>query len=353
MSLDSQSIYTKYDTTDIMYGLDHLPEQVSLAWHDTRDLKLPATYRGCQNIVLSGMGGSALGTDMIHSVFFSELNAPLEIVHGYDLPAYVGPKSLVILSSFSGTTEEVLASAEVAKKRRAKIVVIAAGGPLVAWAKKQKVPSYVFVPGDLAKQPRLGVGFSMLGVVGILERAGLLKIQDKQVATMIRAMGEVIDSSAVDVAEKSNPAKEVATSLIGKSIIIVGAQHLVGNAHVLANQINETAKQLAIPMTIPEINHHLLEGLTFPKKNITSTVAVMLRSELYHERIQKRFAITADLFERQGLTVIDYQAGGGSLLDECGELLQFGSYLSYYLAMLNKVLPSAIPFVDEFKKRMA
>ncbi len=350
--LDLPATYTKYDTTDIMYGLDHLPEQVSLAWHDTRDLKLPASYRLSQNVVLAGMGGSALGTDMIRSVFFSALKAPLEIVHGYDLPAYVGPKTLVILSSFSGTTEEVLAAAQVAKARRAKIVVIATGGTLANWAKKQKVPAYIFNPGDLAKQPRLGVGFSMLGVVGILERAGLLKIADSAIGAMIRAMGEVIDSSAVDVSEKSNPAKKVARSLTGRSVIIVGAEHLAGNGHVLANQINETAKQLAVPVAIPEINHHLLEGLTFPKKNISATVALMLRSELYHQRIQKRFAITADLFERQGLTVIDYQAGGGSLLEECGEVLQFGSYLSYYLAMLNKVQPSAIPFVDEFKKRM-
>jgi glucose/mannose-6-phosphate isomerase len=351
--LDSPSTYTKYDTTDIMYGLDHLPEQVSLAWHDTRDLKLPASYRGCANIVLAGMGGSALGTDMIRGVFFNNLKTPLEIVRGYELPAYASGQSLVILSSFSGTTEEVLSAAEVAKKRRAKIVVIATGGALVNWAKKQKVPAYVFTPGDLAKQPRLGVGFSMLGVAGILERAGLLKIQDHQVAKMIRAMGEVIDSSAVDVPEKNNPAKKVARSLVGRSILLIGAGHLFGNAHVLANQINETAKQLALPVEIPEINHHLLEGLTFPKKNIGSTTALMLRSELYHPRIQKRFAITADLLERQGLTVIDYQAGGGSLLEECGEMLEFGSYLSYYLAMLNKVQPSAIPFVDEFKKRLS
>lgn len=353
MSLDSHATYAKYDQSDLMYGLDHLPEQVSLAWHDTRDLKLPSSYRGCQNIVVAGMGGSALGPHLIDSVFFSRLKVPLEIVNGYDLPAYVSSKTLVVLSSFSGTTEEVLSCAQQAKARHAKIVAIATGKELIKWALKEKLPFYSFTPGDLAKEPRLGTGFSMLGVLGILERAGLTKVAQSEISAMITAMSQVIDSCAVDVPLKHNPAKLVARSLFGQSIFVVAGEHLLGNAHILTNQINECAKQLAVYFAIPELNHHLLEGLTFPRKNVTATTAIMLRSELYHERVQKRFSITADLFERQGLTVIDYQAGSGSLLEECGEVLQFSSYVSYYLAMLNRLDPRGIPFVDEFKARMS
>lgn len=351
--LDNHATYKKYDKEDILYGIDHLPEQLQIAWHDTRELHLP-NFSGVSSIVVAGMGGSALGPHMMQAVFSTRLKVPFEIVRGYTLPAHVSSKTLVVLSSFSGTTEETLAVAEEAKKRRAKMLAICAGGPLEAWAHKNKVPVYVFEPGVLAKQPRMGVGFSFMGIAGMLERAKLLKITAAEAESMVRAMGEVIDTATIDVPEDQNPAKAVARALIGKQVIIVGAEHLVGNIHALTNQINETAKHFAVSFELPELNHHLLEGFTHPRKHMTQTVALLIQSELYHPRIQKRAKITADLMESQGLAVVEYQTGGETPLEEIAEVLQFGSYVSYYLAMLNRVEgPEKIPFVDTFKKRMA
>lgn len=351
--LDKLATYKKYDSADILYGIDHLPEQCQLAWQDTRDLRLP-NMKGVTSLVIVGMGGSALGAHLLQSTFASRLSVPFEIVRGYHLPAHVSSKTLVLFSSFSGTTEEVLSAAEEARKRRAKMLVISTGGALEAWAKKQKCAAYIFQPGDLAKQPRLGLGFSFIGIVGMLERAGLLKVTNAEITSMIQAMGEVIDTSTIDVPESQNPAKMTAKALYGKSVLVVGAEHLGGVTHVLANQINETAKQFAVPFEVPELNHHLLEGLTYPKKNMGQTVALLLQSTLYHERVSKRISITADLMESQHLTVVEYETGGKTALDECAEVLQFGSYVSYYLAMLNRIEgPEKIPFVDTFKHRMS
>lgn len=351
--LDSAKTYVAYDPDDIAFGLDHLAEQVRLAWSESRSVKFPASYKACNEVVIAGMGGSALGPDMLVHAFADRLAVPVSIVRGYSLQPHVGSKTLVLLSSFSGTTEEVIAAGLEAKRRKAKIAVIAAGGDLAAMAQKEGWPAYIFSPGDLAKQPRLGTGFSLAGILGLFSSLGLVKVVEADIRRLLTAMGEVLDTCAVDVPQDENPAKMVAKSLKGRSVFIIAAEHLLGNAHVLTNQINETGKQFAVYFALPELNHHLLEGLTYPKGFAKNVTAVMLRSSHYHPRVQKRFAVTSDIFERIGIEVIEYDCGGKDAIEECGEILQFGSFLSYYLAMVNGVNPKPIPFVDEFKKKMS
>ena len=353
MNLDSAAIYKKYDPADVGFGIERLPDQVRCAWHDTREIDVPNTYGSIANIYFSGMGGSALGSEMLLAAFADRLKMPTTIVRDYVLPAAVTSKSLVVLASFSGTTEETLAAAVEARKRKAKLMVICSGGPLADFAKQHKIPAYIFTPGDLAKQPRFAGGFLLVGVLGLLERAGLIKVKESELNSMMSCMGEVIDSCAVDVKAADNPAKTIAKAIANKSVLVVSSEHLTGNAHILSNSINENGKQFATNFQLPELNHHLLEGLTYPKTFAPHSVALMLRSPLYHERTQKRYDITADLFERQNLDVVEYRAAGKTRLDEVGEVLQFGSYVAWYLAMENKAVTTDIKFVNELKSRMA
>ncbi len=352
MNLDSHKTYATLDTSDIRFGIEHLPEQVRVSWEDTRDFVPPAPYSRVSNVLVIGMGGSALGPRLLVATMGDRLKVPVTIVNDYHIPGWVGSKTLVVLSSFSGATEEVLAAGEQAQASGARIMVIAAEGELVKRARVMHWPMYQFNPGDLAKQPRLGVGFSLAGVMGLLERNRLLKVARAEIDRMCIAMGEVIDGCAVDVPSAENPAKIVAKELVGKSVFVVGAQHLVGSAHTFANQINETSKQFAVSFAIPELNHHLLEGLTYPRGLAAKTVVILLKSDLYDARIKKRFDVTADMLERQGLWVVEYETCGDEHLEQVGEVLQFGSFVSYYLAMLNGVRPDSIPFVDEFKARL-
>ncbi|MDQ5952464.1 MAG: hypothetical protein QG626_592 [Patescibacteria group bacterium] len=353
MNLDTNAVYKKYDPDDVGFGIERLPDQVRCAWHDTREVAIPHAYSLISNIWVAGMGGSALGPEMFAAAFADRLKLPVTIVRDYSLPAAVTSKSLVILASFSGTTEETLAAAADAKKRKAKLLIICTGGPLAEFAKANHVPAYIFTPGDLAKQPRFAGGFLLVGVLGLLERAKLLKLKESELNSMMSCMGEVIDSCAVDVKTDDNPAKTIAQAIAGKSVLIVSSEHLTGNAHILQNSINENGKQFATNFQLPELNHHLLEGLTHPKEFAKNTVAVMLRSDLYHPRTQKRYDITADIFERQHLSVVEYRTAGKTRLDEVGEVLQFGSYVAWYLAMENKAVTTDIKFVNELKSRMA
>ncbi|MFA6522005.1 MAG: SIS domain-containing protein [Patescibacteria group bacterium] len=350
--LDSQKTYATFDKEEISYGIEHLPEQAKIAWDETRELVIPSNYRNCDRIVVVGMGGSALGPEIVQSVFFSKLRVPFELVRGYDVPGSVNSRTLVILSSFSGSTEEVIAAAKEARRHRAKMIVIATGGALLNFAKREHIPFYAFKPGDLAKEPRLGVGFSMVGILGILERAGLLKIATSEVKYMTQAMSDVVEGCRLEIKSEKNPAKITATELKDRNILIVSSEHLAGSAHLMANQINESSKQIAFSAEIPELNHHLMEGLANPDGEFAKWTVLMLKSPLYHPRIIKRYDVTATVFEKQGAEVIEYEVGGGSKLEECGEVMQFGSFVAYYLAMLNEVNPKEIPFVKYFKEQM-
>ena len=352
MLLDQDKTYKPYDKSNIGADIARMHEQVEIAWRETRDIKMPKAYRGVTNVVVVGMGGSHLGPHLAVSAFRDRLRVPVVRVRGYSLPSFVSSKTLVVLSSFSGTTEEVLYAGREAKKRKAKIAVLTAGGKLGAFARRNKFPEYRFNPKELAAQPRLGTGFLMMGFAGLLERAGLLKLSGKDAKAMSDAMQEVTSVTSREVPAKCNPAKFVARALKGRSLLIASSEHLVGNAHVMANQINENAKQLADFVEIPELNHHLMEGLTYPKGLTKKTTVLVLHSELYHERVQKRYDFTAQVFEKQGAKVIEYFAGGRSAIQEAGEVLQFGAFLSYYLGMLNKENPEKIPYVDWFKKKM-
>lgn len=350
--LDKAKTYATIDPEDIRYGVEHLAEQVKAAWSDVKKIKIPAAFKNVPTVVIAGMGGSALGPDMLVTAFGDRLAVPVTIVRGYRLPVTVDSKALVILSSFSGTTEEVLSVAEEVKKRKMKAMVIAAGGPLVDMAKEAGWPMYVFEPGELAKEPRLGTGFSLVGIAGLLAACGLVKLVDGDIRRLLTAMGDVLDTSAIDVPEAENPAKVVAQALVGRGVCVVAAEHLVGNAHVFTNQINESGKQFAFQLSLPELNHHFLESTMYPKGFVDKMTVLMLRSSHYHPRVQKRFDVTAAMFEKVGAEVIDYEATGKDALEECGEVLQFGSFVSYYLAILNKVNPRTTLYVHEFKRLM-
>ncbi len=352
MLLDQEKTYAAYDKANIGVETGRMAEQIFAAWEGARALRIPKSYKGVTNIVVAGMGGSSLGAHLIKNVFASRLKIPVELVRDYTVPASVTNKTLFVISSFSGNTEEPLAAAKKAKQKKAKCLAIASGGKLAAYAKREKIPAFRFDPKHLKKVPRLGVGYSIMGIAGMLERAGVLKLSKKEVKSMMSSMEEVALECDLDILTKNNPAKTVASSLKGRAVYIVASEHLVGNAHIMSNQINESAKQFSDFLVIPELNHHLMEGLTHPSGFTNKMTVLMLNSGLYHPRNQERYELTAQVFEKQGARVIEYFAGGGSALEEAGEILQFGSFVSFYLGMLNKVNPEKIPFVDWFKEKM-
>lgn len=299
-------------------------------------------------VVFSGMGGSAYGGHVVSSLFRNELPIPIVVNSDYGLPAFTNCDSIVILTSYSGMTEETLSALEKAKEAYAEIITLTSGGKLAELAGANdydKMWQVVFAPKyNPSGQPRLGTGYIVLGTIEILRKIGLLKIASNEV---IQAINEVegnqnyIKSTAIDLSKK----------IYGNVPVIFSGPIFTGNAHILRNQFNETAKSFSSFHAIPEANHHLLEGLKNPKDR--KLVALFLDSDLYDEKNQKRIGLTKDVLRRNEISILSYKALGSSKLSQALEFLAFGGFLSFFLAILYKQDPSLIPWVKYFKEKLA
>jgi len=351
--LDSLVAIKKLDLQDMLQSIQSLHKQVAEVSQLAQSLTLPARYKDIDTIVVCGMGGSALGTHVIKSVFGSTLKYPVEIINGYDIPRYVNARTLFIASSYSGNTEEVLHAVELARGKKAKIVVISAGGALAAHAKTHRYPSLIFTTdNNPCGSPRMGLGYSIVGQIILFQKLGILTLSRKEIRDMIADIAEYDTLYGVLTPEKENPAKQLARKTIDRSVWFVAAEHLQGSAHIAANQMNENAKRFAGYFALPEMNHHLMEGMLYPKNNRSSLLFVLFDSVLYGDRVRRRFVVTSKVLQKNSIAHERFVSRGSTAMSQAIESLVFFSYVSYYSALLKKIDPTAIPFVDFFKKEM-
>jgi len=348
--LSNRVAINKIDTKNMLGSIEKLVDQVREIGAQGSNLVLPKNYRSIKNVVVVGMGGSALPTRMIKSVYRSVLKVPVEIASDYHLPNFVNKDTLVILSSYSGSTEEVIASAAEAKKKKAKIVVIAGGKNLAAMVKKG-VPGLIFTTkNNPCGSPRMGLGYAVVGQLLIFANLGLIKFGNKDLKNIETVIEKY--TSLYGVETKNNLAKRTAVLLKNRAVLFMAGEHLVGSAHVSANQMNENNKRLAVSFPLPELNHHLLEGMKLPTSNERGILAIIFNSSLYDERVQKRVEITRSVLARNGIAQVEYLLAEGDRLSQVFEALIFSSYLSFYGAILEGIDPTAIPFVDFFKEQL-
>lgn len=335
----------KYDKGGSFKSQEQLPEQFAQAWNEIQNLEYPQEYKNIRNIIIAGMGGSAYSYYVLQSLFGKELNLPVFLSNSYSLPKFADKHSLVIASSYSGTTEETISGAEEALQRNAKLTFISSGGKLKEIADANNLAGYFFDPKhNPAGQPRMGQGYMLLGTIGMLRQIGLIELDNN---TALHA----IDKLKTTMNKLSQDALQIAPKLKNEYLMYIGAEHLAGNAHIIRNQTNETAKQFAMYALIPELNHHLMEGLTYPKEN--KPYFVFFKSDNYSKRIQKRFELTEDVVKQNEAGTLSLNFTQGSKLAEFMSVLAFGGYLTFYLAMEYEIDPAQIPWVDYFKKKLA
>ncbi len=350
INLDNYEQIKRLDKANMSDSLANISRQFQLVFQNK--IKLPKKYYNFQNVCLLGMGGSALGAHFIKSVWSTELKKNLIIVNDYNLPAYIKPNlSLLILSSYSGQTEEVVYAFKQAKKKGFKIIILTAGGKLEQLAKQNSLPFIKFSTAiNYCQAPRIGLGYSIAGLLKIFNALHLLNFGLNKQQDLVNKVKFFIEKYNLEQKINKNLSKKIAKQLVGWQVYFIGSEHLSANAHISANQINENAKQFSSYFILPEMDHHLIEGLSEPTNKKICFFGY--NSKLYFNRIQKRYSLTAKIFKKNNIKYFEFSSTEKTKLDQALEVLIFSSYVSFYLGLLNGYDPTIINNVNFLKKHL-
>jgi len=339
---------------DNMYNrIFDLPEQMKDALEISQKWKvIPDEFSDIKNIVVIGMGGSAIAGDLIRTLYASELMIPFNIIRNYELPEYVDDESLVIASSYSGNTEETLSAFNDALERKAMIAAVSTGGILKDVCEINQIP-LVTIPSGM--QPRAALGYSFIPVLVFLEKIGLLKNVVNDIEKMIAHLSITREIYIEDNPLNKNQAKQLAEKVHGKMLIIYSGPTLTDTVAVRwKGQICENSKNMAFANHYAEFNHNELVGWADTLKSQKNNLIVFqLRDRNDHPQIIKRMNIVKDIIEEYGIEVIDIQSKGESKLERMFYLIQLGDFVSYYLAILNNVDPTPVDVITKLKKMLS
>ncbi len=305
--------------------------------------------RPIYNIVVAGMGGSALAVMLLKTWLKNDLPEPFELVRSYNLPTYVDQDTLVIISSYSGNTEEALACYKEAKQRGARLAVVASGGQLITDAKQDKVV-YTTLPAGI--QPRYGVIYSLKAILGLLNRFNL--VEDDKIQSVDQISGWLkteSDKWLKEVPLKDNLAKQLAMQAVGKTAIFYGGELTAPLAYKWKISWNENAKNLAFWNEYPEFNHNEFIGwLSHPIEK--PFIVFDIKSQLENSQVIKRFEISDRLLSGLRPKANPIELAGDNLIKQLlwGSIL--ADFASIYLAILNNIDPTQVDLIEKFKQQL-
>ena len=333
------------DVDDVVFkSMNLFSKQIQDSFEKSSELILPTEYQQVKNIVACGMGGSRFPHYIIKELFKEEIRIPYLINDDYVLPGFVDDNTLVILSSYSGTTEEVLVAGQKAYKKNAKIIGISNGGELKSFLERIKAPGYFFDPVyNPSTQPRIGFGYLIGGIMGLLFNLKILNLEKNNI---------LLSLDNIDTKKIEEDAKLMAQKIVNKYPYYIVSEFLTGIGNAIANQTNETAKSISSFRVIPELNHHLMEGLKNPKELAKISLFIFFFSKLFSPSTQKRFYITKEVVEKNSIGTAWYELKGQNKIEQAFELMIFGNFLTMYLSSLYGENPAAVPYVDYFKNKL-
>jgi len=350
IDLDNPEVYKRLDPAGMRERIHELPQQCLKAWQQALSFKIAKGYSKVDKVVILGMGGSAIGGDLLRSLSSLEKKALVSVHRDYDLPSYVDAKTLVIASSYSGMTEETLSAFNQALATPAKKLVITTGGKLKAIAEQNSIPVFTI---DYKAPPRAALAHSFFPLLGICQQLGIVSDKSKDVAEMAQVLRDQQATIDENQPLKQNPAKQLATKLYNHLAVIYGAGFLATAAQRWKTQINENSKAWAFYEIFPELNHNATVGYEFPADLAQKLFVVFLRSPRLHPRTLLRYKLTAEMLSQAKVSHETVDTGGESALSQMMSLVLFGDWVSLYLALLNETDPSPVKVIDYLKKRLA
>lgn len=294
-----------------------------------------------KNIVITGLGGSGIGGTIISELISDSCKVPILVNKDYFLPAFVDSSTLLIISSYSGNTEETLSAMQQAIKKKAQIVCITSGGKVLEIAKQHQF-DFIEIPGG--NPPRSCIGYSLVQLIKVLVTKGFA---DASLFSDLEKAIQLLDSENTSI---KNSAQEIAKKLLNKITVIYSLGSCEGAVVRFRQQINENSKMLCWHHTLPEMNHNELVGWTEKNENLA---VVTFHTSFDFDRTKKRYAICKPIFENYSSGVIDIQAKGNSKLEQFLYLINIGDWISCYIADLRGIDPIEVNIINHLKEELS
>ena len=359
--------FSKLDKDNMIELLEEFPQKMRDALRLGEEFSIPtnfsptsasssfsapdSTTRNFKNIVVLGMGGSAIGGDLLSNYLADELSIPIVVIRGYDIPGFVDENSLVFAVSYSGNTEETISALKKCLEAKARIIALTSGGKLAVLSQENNFP-VIKVPAGI--QPRAAISYLFFPILKALERLGLIKERSSEIEETISILQDLSREYCAKSPSENNLAKKVALSLYQHLPLVYGSEGLLGAVAMRwKTQINENSKWPCFWNVFPELDHNEIVGYEI-ENNINRQVKIIyLQDKEGLLRVEQRRKITRKIIEDKVAEFIVCPTKGKGKMSRMFSLIFLGDLASYYLAILNQVDPSPVACIEDLKKELA
>lgn len=339
------------DREDMLGKVLAMPEQLQQAWRANSEVRLPFTAGDIDQIVIAGMGGSAISGDVISSIFQTSLSKPIFVNRQYDLPEWVGVRTLVIVSSYSGNTEESLSAMDIARERNARLVCVTGGGKLGEDAADAQCPIFTLPSGY---PPRSALVFLAVPLLQILTQLDLISNMREAIEEAAATLQGLRGVYGPDNESSHNIPLLLAQKVAHKlPVIYAGAGLLSAAALRWRGQLCENAEMLAYGNLFPEMNHNEIVGWGQAREFGEMIQVIYLRDREDHPRIKLRMDIVRDLIEAASNPIVEIWSEGEGRLARMFSVIFTGDLLSVYAAVLRGLDPTPVQKIDYLKEELS
>jgi glucose/mannose-6-phosphate isomerase len=348
--LDQPDQWKSIDPGSMRSLIQEFPSHIEAAAEAGRKFSLskPAAPSA---IVVTGLGGSAIGGDLAKAIAGPRLNIPFIVSRDYSLPAFINSSTVVFACSYSGNTEETISAYEQARNAGASIICITSGGRIEEMGNADGYPVLKMPQGF---PPRAALGYSLVTLLAALHAAGLSPDMKNDIDEAIELLKKLRGAYAPENPESLNPAKKIAASLKNKIVAIYGSSGVMeATAFRWRSQFEENAKNLAFHHVLPEMNHNELVGWLRPEEALKNVGVVFLRDKGDHPQVQQRFELVKKIIASKAGSLNEVWSEGESLAARILSMIFLGDYVSLYLAYLNQEDPMPVAVIDYLKKSLA
>jgi len=358
--------FSELDNANMIELLEEFPQKMRDALRLGEEISIPtdflpnpvpapapasASAQNFKNIVVLGMGGSAIGGDLLSNYLADELSIPIVVIRGYDIPKFVDENSLVFAVSYSGNTEETLSASKKCLEAKARVITLTSGGKIAALSQENNFP-VIKVPVGI--QPRAAISYLFFPILKALERLGLVKGRGGEIEETLNILQELSKEYGAKSPIENNLAKKVALSLYQYLPLVYGSEGLL---EVVAmrwkTQINENSKWPCFWNVFSELDHNEIVGYEIENSINRQVKIVYLQDKEGSLRVEQRREITRKIIEDKVAEFIVCTTKGKGKMARMFSLIYLGDLVSYYLAILNQVDPSPVACIEDLKKELA